>query len=266
MTNETLWLIFLACDLVILLTLFRLFGKAGLYAAIVYSIILCNIQVLKTVELFGFVATLGNILYGSVFLATDILGELYGKKAARRGVWLGFIALFVTTLYMQFAIRFQPDASDFAHPHLEALFSWMPRIALASGVAYGVSQFHDVWAYHYWRKKTRGRHLWLRNNLSTLVSQALDTVIFTAIAFWGAKDFKTLWEIFLTAYVIKAIVALCDTPFLYLARAIAPRRPEEELPGAARKQTVEAPAAAPTERRRATRRSAPPTGESGGPT
>ena len=80
------------------LVLFRRFGRTGLYALIVLDIIICNIQVVKVVELFGLVTTLGNILYASIFFATDVLGEVYGKRAAREGVWLGFTSLLGATL------------------------------------------------------------------------------------------------------------------------------------------------------------------------
>jgi len=218
--NELLWIGFLILDLSVLLLLFRIFGKVGLYVAITYSVILCNIQVLKTVELFGFTATLGNVLYGSIFLATDILGELYGKKEARKGVMIGFSVLMIMTFYMVYALQFRPAPSDFAHSHLEAIFLPMPRIALASLTAYIVSQLHDVWAFHFWKQKTKGKYLWLRNNLSTAVSQLIDSVIFCAIAFLGVFEAKVWWDILLTTYVLKLFVAAGDTPFIYLARRI----------------------------------------------
>lgn len=216
--NELLWIGFLAIDLILVLWIFRLFGKGGLFGFIVFNLILCNIQVMKTVELFGLTTTLGNILYGSIFLATDLLSEFYGKEQARRGVFLGLAFLLMTTLYMQLALLFVPGPDDFAHPHLKALFEFLPQVALGSMVAYAISQLHDVWAYNFIKKKTKDKHLWLRNNLSTLVSQLLDTVIFCTIAFWGMYPFDVLVEIGLTTYLFKVIVALADTPFIYIAK------------------------------------------------
>ena len=220
-SNEVLWLLFLVLDLSVLILLFRMFGRTGLYVAITYSILLCNIQVLKTVELFGMTATLGNILYGSLFLATDILGEVYGKAAARKGVAIGFVVLLIMTVYMQIALMFKPDASDFVDPHLQGIFGFLPRVALASFIAYVISQFHDVWAFHYWKARFKGRHLWLRNNLSTIVSQAIDSVVFCSIAFIGVFDTPIVLSIFVTTYVLKLFVAVLDTPFLYVALRIA---------------------------------------------
>jgi len=229
MTNETLWLLFAVMDLTAVVVLFRLFGRSALYALIVFNLLLCNIQVLKTIELFGLTTTLGNVLYASVFLATDLLGEYYGKDAAKKGVFLGFATLLMATVYMQIALRFTPGPDDFVQPHLAAIFGLMPRLALASLAAYLVSQLHDVWAYHFWLGRTGEGKLWLRNNLSTLVSQLLDSSIFCLIAFWGVFETPVLLEIMLTTYLFKAVVALLDTPFIYLAKRVVPagERPAE---------------------------------------
>jgi len=188
------------------------------------NIIICNIQVLKTVQLFGLTATLGNILYGSIFFSTDVISEIYGKKDARTAVFIGFASLLLMTLYMQFSLLFTPAAEDFADQHLQALFGFMPRIALGSLIAYLVSQLHDVWAFHYWKDKTSGKHLWLRNNMSTLVSQALDSLIFCLIAFVGLYSTEVWLEILLTTYLFKLIVAIFDTPFIYIAKRIGEKK------------------------------------------
>ncbi len=226
--NNLLWVGFILLDLGLVTIIYRFFGKTGLYVVIVASIITANIQVVKTVEIFGFVATLGNVLYGSIFFATDILSEVYGKKAARRGVWLGFIGMLLMTLWMQLGLRFIPHASDFAQGPLSTIFDLMPRIAAGSMIAYVVSQHHDIWAFLYWKKRTKGRFLWLRNNASTMVSQAIDSVIFCSIALWGLYDTNVWLQILVSTYVMKLIVAAIDTPFLYLAKKIRPAPGVEE--------------------------------------
>lgn len=222
MSNELLWLGFAVLDLSMVLVVFRYFGRAGLFAMIAFNLIICNLQVLKTVEMFGLTMTLGNIVYGSVFLATDLLSEHYGKEEARRGVLIGFIFLVLGTLYMQIALLFAPAPDDWAQPHLTAIFDFLPRVALGSLLAYGVSQLHDVWAFHYWKKKTGGRHLWLRNNASTVVSQLLDSTIFCFVAFAGVFPWDVFWQILVTTYLVKLVVAGFDTPFMYLSRRIRP--------------------------------------------
>lgn len=219
--NNLLWFGFILVDLILATLVYRFFGKFGLYAIIVASVITANIQVLKTVQLFGLVATLGNILYASIFFATDILSEVYGKKAARRGVWLGFIGMALMTLWMQIGLRFIPDVSDFAQDSLVTIFGLMPRVAAGSMIAYLVSQHYDVFAFHFWKNKTRGRFLWLRNCASTMVSQAIDSIIFGTIALWGMWDTNTWLQILATTYFLKWFVAVIDTPFIYLARRLS---------------------------------------------
>ncbi len=223
MSNELLWFVFMIADLSMVLIMYKLFGKVGLYAVVVMSSIVCNIQVVKFVKLFGMTATLGNIIYASNFFATDILSEYYGKKDAKKAVWLGFSMLIVATAWMQLALLFKPSPEDFSQEHLKAIFSMLPRITFASLTAYITAQMHDVWAFHFWKEKTKGKHLWLRNNASTMVSQLIDSVIFTTIAFVGLVNSGTFWSILLTTYLFKFIVAVVDTPFIYLTRLINPR-------------------------------------------
>ena len=215
--NNLLWVTFIILDLSFAIVIYRFFGKFGLYVIIVASVITANIQVLKIVQLFGSVATLGNVLYGSIFFATDILSEVYGKKAARRAVWLGFIGMALMTIWMQIGLKFIPDISDFSQDSLSTIFALMPRIAAGSMIAYIVSQHHDIFSFHFWKNKTNGKYLWLRNCASTMVSQAIDSIIFCTIALWGLFDINIWLQILATTYLLKWFVAVVDTPFIYLA-------------------------------------------------
>jgi hypothetical protein len=228
--NNLLWCGFVVVVLSLTVLVFRLFGKEGLHALVVAGVIIANIQVTKTVVLFGMTATLGNAIYGCTFLATDILTELYGEREARRCVWLGFVAMGLTVVWMQFALRFVPGPEDFAHDALGAVFGVMPRVAAGSLVAYLVSQHHDIWAFTFWRHRTRGRWLWLRNNASTMVSQAIDSLLFCGIGLWGLFEPATWLEILGTTYLLKWIVAALDTPFMYLATRLRPAELAAEPP------------------------------------
>lgn len=230
--NELLWFAFLIGDLLLALLVYRLFGRDGLIAYIVLAIIACNLQVLKFVDVFGVTNTLGNVLYGSIFFCTDLLSEVHGKAEARRAVWLGFVAIVLFTLFMQVALWFKPSACDDLHPHLTVLFGFLPRVVIASLIAYVLSQLHDVWAFHWWRERLSGRHLWLRNNASTLVSQLIDSTVFVGLAFAplpligsvpGVETWSLVLTLWITTYVIKLVVAVVDTPFLYWGRAIGKR-------------------------------------------
>jgi uncharacterized integral membrane protein (TIGR00697 family) len=218
MSNELLWLIMLVLNFGSILLVYRFFGKIGLFCWIPIACILANIQVLKLVEVFGITATLGNIIYASSFLVTDILSENYGKETARRSIFIGFIALLAMTVLMNLSLLFKPATGDFAQESLTTIFSLMPRITLASFAAYLVSQLHDVWAYSFWKKlKPDVKYIWIRNNLSTLVSQLIDSLIFTFIAFWGTLTGQLFMEVLITTYIFKIIVALADTPLVYIA-------------------------------------------------
>jgi len=216
--NELLWFAMLLANFFFILLFYRLFGKTGLFIWIPIAAIVANIQVLKIVDLFGINATLGNIVYASSFLVTDILSENYGKKSAAKAVLVGFLSLIASMLLFQAALWFTPSAEDWAQESLMNLFGFMPRIVLASLLAFGISQLHDVWAYNFWKKKwPANRFIWLRNNASTMVSQLIDSVVFTLVAFAGQLPVNVLVQIFISTYVLKWIVAALDTPFIYLA-------------------------------------------------
>jgi uncharacterized integral membrane protein (TIGR00697 family) len=237
MSNELLWILFLLFELSAAVLVFRAFGRVGLYALVVMNVIVCNIQVQKSVEMVGLTFTLGNILYGSIFFATDLLGELYGKREARRAVWLGFAVMLVTMFAMMFAVEFRshPEtlgtqrALDELFGRFKDLFDLdvkqitFARVTIASLIAYLISQFHDVWAFQFWKAKTQGRHLWLRNNASTWVSQLIDSSVFCTLAFAGAFSWGVFIEVLATTYGIKLVVAALDTPFIYLGRRLAPK-------------------------------------------
>ena len=217
--NELLWVAMLALNFAAIITCYRLFGKTGLFIWIPISVIIANIQVVKTVELFRLTATLGNIVYATSFLATDILSENYGKKEAKRAVYIGFFSLIVMAGFMNLALLFKPAPEDFAQESLVTIFNLVPRIAGASLLAYWVSQLHDVWAYQFWKKRfPSSKFIWLRNNASTIVSQLIDSVIFTLAAFTGVFPASVLFEIVVSTYLLKVLVAVADTPFIYLAR------------------------------------------------
>lgn len=225
MHNELLWLVMLLVNFFLIILAYKLFGKWGLIIWIPISVIVANIQVIQTVELFGLAATLGNIVYATSFLVTDILSENYGKAEAKKAVWIGFFSLISMTLLMNMALAFHPlQGDEFAtttHEATATIFSLMPRIALASLAAYLLSQQHDVWAFHFWKKRYEHDHqLWIRNNMSTMVSQLIDTTVFVLIAFYGVFEIPVLIEIFITTYFLKFIVAVADTPFAYWGKKI----------------------------------------------
>jgi len=214
MRNELLWICMLLVNFSIITVIYKRYGKEGLYFYIPVSIIVANIQVLKTVDIFGMTATLGNIIYATTFLITDILSENHTKTEAKKAVEIGFISMITFTILMNLALTFVPNELDFAQESMEILFKPMVRILIASLLAYVSSQTYDVWAYDKLKKKTD--RIWIRNNGSTMISQLIDSLVFTIIAFAGTMPLKPLIGILISTYVLKWVVALMDTPFLYL--------------------------------------------------
>ena len=183
-----------------------------------------NIIAVKLISIGGWVVPAGIIAYPLTFLFTDVIAELYGRRIASRVIWAGFSANLLMVILI-FGGKLLPPATIWgSQPAYESILGMVPRIVLASMIAYLISQHHDVFAFHFWRQKTKGRFLWLRNNASTMVSQALDTGLFIPIAFWGTVSTEVLTEMLLTQYIIKLVIAAGDTPFCYLLVALLKNR------------------------------------------
>ncbi len=231
--NEILFFCQTIMGLVFVLLAFKA-GRTWLYALIAVFYVLANIFVTKTITLFGMEATGGNVLYGAIFLSTDLLSEYYGKDAAKKGVFIGLGAVLLYLIMSQFILAYQASPNDWgAAEGMTSIFGFAPSIILASLIAYLISQLHDVWAFHFWKKKFQGNYLWVRNNLSTWVSQLLDSVVFATLAFAvfprlflnpdAVLPIPVVFEIIITTYFLKILVAAIDTPFIYLSRFWKPQ-------------------------------------------
>lgn len=198
--------------------------EKGLYCWTVLATVAANIEVMILVDAFGMQQTLGNILFASTFLVTDILSELYGKKHANTAVNIGILTSVGFIVLSQFWLHFTPAAEDIVYPHIVAVFSNTPRVMIMGLLVYAIVQKVDVWLYHKWWSYTSRKfgssrkYLWLRNNGSTMLSQLLNTILFTLGAFYGVYDMATLIDIMIFSYVIFFVTSLLDTPFVYLAR------------------------------------------------
>lgn len=204
-----------------------LFGKGGLYCISALATVLANIEVTILIKAFGMEQTLGNVLFAVTFLITDILSECEGKKSANKAVWIGIFSQVFFLILSQSWLLYTPSENDTAMQAIKTLFSNTPRLILASLTVYAVSQIFDVWLYHKWwnftQKKfgNKRKFLWLRNNGSTIVSQLVNSFLFTVIAFAGVYDFNTVLSIFGSSYIIYIFTALLDTPAVYLGRLIS---------------------------------------------
>ena len=204
MPNELLLILSLLLTFSFVLAAFYFFKEQGLFLWTTIATIAANIEVLIIVNAFGMEMTLGNILFASTYLgiATSVI----------------FICI------SQSWLLYTPNQNDFVMPSMKTIFSNTPRLMLVGILVYVIVQLFDVWLYHKWWDFTNRkwgdarRFLWLRNNGSTLVSQALNTILFNVGAFWGIYSAKTIVSIALSSYVIFLVTSLADTPFVYLAR------------------------------------------------
>ncbi len=179
------------------------------------SLILANVTAGKVLDLFGFIVPGAALFYAFTFLCTDLISEIRGKKEAHELVLLGFFcSIFAAALI--YLTQLLPGAA-FAQKQSDAydiLLGINFRIVVASMTAYFTSQWIDVIIFHKIKKKTKGKHKWLRNTLSTSTSQLLDTSIFITIAFWHIVP--NIWMMIISQYLLKVMIAIIDTPLFYL--------------------------------------------------
>ncbi len=192
------------------------------------------------------------LAYALTFTATDVIDEVWGRRAAAHAVLVGFASQLLVLAYAAFAIKLPYAPFSPAGPEeYGAVVASGANIIVASLAAYAVSQTHDVWAFWKWREVTGGRWLWLRNNASTLVSQLLDTAIFITLAFnvipaltgVGGEPLPlgAVASIIAGQYIVKAIIALADTPLVYGLVALVKEAVQAPQPAAGISTTLPRP-------------------------
>lgn len=180
------------------------------------SLLIANVVTAKILNIFGLIVPGAAICYAITFLMTDLMSEIYGKKAADQLVRLGILSLVISLVLIKLT-QYLP-AAGFAKDQDQAyniLLGQNWRFIIASLIAYIISQSWDVWIFHYLKKRTK--YKWIRNNISTMTSQLIDTAIFITIAFYGMVP-DLLWMVF-SQYILKFIISLIDTiPFYLLTK------------------------------------------------
>ena len=225
LNTELVWLLLLIFCFSSILIFLKLFGYVGIYIYSALAVIAGNIQVLKTVDFFYSPepVALGTILFASTFLCTDILSEYYGREKARINILIGFSAFLFMTLLMIITIGFKPSSEDWIQGSLSNVFTPMTRFFIASMIAYLISQYFDVWFYNYIKNITYKKFLWLRNNLSTILSSLVDNTVFSLFA-WILLNpeplnvYNVIMIYILGTYLLRIIIALLDTPLIYIAK------------------------------------------------
>ncbi len=176
------------------------------------SLVIASVISSKIISIGGIVLPAGILAYCITFVASDVISEIWGKEKARQAVFGGFAALVVCLGLIHLALVWPAALFWENHAAYDSVLGAAPRIIMASLIAYLVSQNHDVWAFHFWKKVFRGRHLWIRNNLSTASSQVIDSIIFITIAFYGLMPIIPLIA---GQVLVKVIIAFMDTPIVY---------------------------------------------------
>lgn len=185
------------------------------------ALVTCNLIANKFITLdlgfYTFVLSAGVLPYPITFLITDILSEIYGRKKTNIVVIVGFVAsMFVLLILWMGSLFPSIPNSPVSSSQYDLVFQNSWRVILASMVAYLIAQLIDVRMFHFWKRLTKGRKLWLRNNASTIVSQLVDTTLVVLVLFVGTLDAETMVGYIRDGWVFKALCALIDTIFIYI--------------------------------------------------
>lgn len=194
----------------------------GVFMAVfVTFVILTNTVGVKLFSAFGLILPVSIIWFPLTFLVTDIVSEMYGAKRARFLVIMGFTMSLILLGFSQIGLNLQPSEIYAADEAYVRIFGPVWRLLFASMTAYLLAQMVDVHLFHFWKRLTKGKHLWLRNNASTMISQLVDTVIVNVIFLYKnpavfTGNFSDLMNIIFSVYILKIAIAALDTPFCYL--------------------------------------------------
>jgi len=219
---------------IIVITSFSLFGAwyarkynradalIGLYVAFV---LISNIIAYKIAAFdFGFItfyATAATLVFSVTFLLTDIVNEKFGRKETQKMIFIALITQIAVSVFIWLAISLKPAPFFLEQEEFAKILGFAPRIILASWVAFLISENMDAYIFAWFKKKTRGKYLWMRNAFSSIPSMVVDTLIFVSIAFYGVQP---LFPLIIGVTAVKWIVGIVDIPFMYLNRWVMCRK------------------------------------------
>jgi uncharacterized integral membrane protein (TIGR00697 family) len=200
-----------------------------LVAFFVAVLLISNIASTKILTLWKFTFDGGTILFPLSYIFGDILTEVYGYRRSRRVIWLGFISAILMSLIF-YIVQSLPPAADW--PHQEAfqnILGFVPRIVLASLIAYFAGEFSNSFTLSKLKIFTHGRFLWVRTISSTLIGEGLDTLLFCFIAFYGTVPTTVLFSIILSNYIFKCSVEILFTPLTYIMVGFLKKKENEDV-------------------------------------
>lgn len=217
--NIVLGIISIIATFSIVVGIEKIFKKEGLYVWISIATITANILVCKSIDILELTASLGNVMFASIFLATDILSEKYDVKDSRKAVILAIVSQIIFIMTTTLAISYIPSETDLSNDSMKTLFSINTRVSISSIVMFGASNMLDIYLFEKLKRKFP-KQLWLRNNLSTIISNCLENYFFVFFAFVGIYNYSTILSIATTTSILEIIIAICDTPFMYIAKKL----------------------------------------------
>jgi len=220
MSNELVLLFEVIAVFGLMLLSKKLFGLAGLFAWICLASVIANIQVSKSIDLFGISAVVGNVMFASVYLATNLLQECYGKAEAKKGAYLGIASMVVYIVCTQLTLFYTPSEIDVSNDAMTVLFSLSFRMCLASLLMYALSNLLNVTVYAKLNELTKSKGLWVRSNVSAIFCNCLENYGFAFLAFFGIYPVSDILLIATTGCVIEIIVTICSTPFVYIGKKL----------------------------------------------
>jgi len=189
-----------------------------LTAIFVAGLLGANLLGNKLTTFLGASVSVGIFFFPLTFLVTDAISEVYGKAKAMQVVYAALVAQVLVLGLVLISVALPAHERFAFNDEYRTIFGNSARMITASLIAFIASQMHDIWAFEFWRRKFKGKYLWLRNNASTFVSQAIDTLLFMYIAFLGVSDRMTvgfIFELAVTYWLFKILFAAIDTPFVY---------------------------------------------------
>ena len=195
----------------------KIFKKEGLYVWVSIATILANLTVCKMIDVFNFTTSLGNVIFASTFLATDIISEKYSAKEARKAVYLSIFAGITFIIITQLTLLFTPSSEDVVQGAMKTLFAINLRTSVASMGMFFIANMLDIYIYNKLKEKLP-KKLWLRNNVATITCNCIENYFFNTLAFIGIFSLPVIISIATTTTIIEIVIAVCDTPFLYLSK------------------------------------------------
>lgn len=217
--NELLFFLSLIAAFSAVVGAARYFREHGLIAWIAVATVLANVLVPKQITLFGLNVTMGNIMFASTYLCTDILSELYGIEKSKKAVQIGLISALLYVAVTQVAVLFRANELDIIRGSMEELFTMSARVTIASVTMFFLANLADIYLFDALKRKFPNA-LWLRNNVSTIICNCTENFFFTIAALYGIYSMQDCISIAAATCAVEMIIAVCDTPFLYMAKRV----------------------------------------------